>query len=117
MWDALNAGTVEMWAAAWQATVDPDMYQVYHSASVKSNYYHINDETLDQDIIDARSTADQENLFTNSVWILFLTGQLRFRSIRDRTALFTVLSVSMQIPLQKMLPHSIRGIKISLISK
>ena len=43
MWDALNAGTVEMWAAAWQATVDPDMYQVYHSASVKSNYYHIND--------------------------------------------------------------------------
>ena len=60
MWDALNAGTVEMWAAAWQATVDPDMYQVYHSASVKSNYYHINDETLDQDIIDARSTADQE---------------------------------------------------------
>ena len=24
------------------------------------NYYHINDETLDQDIIDARSTADQE---------------------------------------------------------
>ena len=60
MWDALNAGTAEMWAAAWQATVDPDMYQVYHSASVKSNYYHINDETLDQDIIDARSTADQE---------------------------------------------------------
>ncbi len=60
MWDALNAGTAEMWAAAWQATVDPDMYQVYHSASVKSNYYHINDETLDQDIIDARSTAEKE---------------------------------------------------------
>ena len=77
MWDALNAGTAELWAAAWQATVDPDMYQVYHSASVKSNYYHINDETLDQDIIDARSTADQAygNLFTNSVWTLFLTGQ------------------------------------------
>ncbi|MFR8312064.1 MAG: hypothetical protein ACLVBP_06675 [Ruminococcus sp.] len=28
--------------------------------SVKSNYYHINDATLDQDIIDARSSADQE---------------------------------------------------------
>ncbi len=40
MWDALNAGTAEMWAAAWQATVDPDMYRFYHSASVKSNYYH-----------------------------------------------------------------------------
>ena len=60
MWDKLNAGTAEMWAAAWQATVDPDMYQIYHSDSVKSNYYHINDATLDQDIIDARSSADQE---------------------------------------------------------
>ena len=60
MWDALNAGTAEMWAAAWQATIDPDMYQTYHSESVKSNYYHINDATLDQDIIDARSSADQE---------------------------------------------------------
>ena len=39
MWDALNAGTAEMWAAAWQATIDPDMYQTYHSESVKSNYY------------------------------------------------------------------------------
>ena len=54
------AGTAEMWAAAWQATIDPDMYQTYHSESVKSNYYHINDATLDQDIIDARSSADQE---------------------------------------------------------
>lgn len=60
LWDSLNAGTAEMWAAAWQATIDPDMYQVYHSDSVKSNYYRINDETLDADIIDARTTSDQE---------------------------------------------------------
>ncbi|MDO5135910.1 MAG: ABC transporter substrate-binding protein [Eubacteriales bacterium] len=60
LWDALNAGTAELWAAAWQATVDPDMYQTYHSESVKSNHYHIKDETLDADIIEARSTSDQE---------------------------------------------------------
>lgn len=60
MWDALNAGTAELWAAAWQATIDPDMYQVYHSDSVKSNYYHIYDDALDQAIIDARSSADQD---------------------------------------------------------
>ena len=60
MWDALSAGTAELWAAAWQATIDPDMYQTYHSESVNSNYYHIKDETLDADIIDARSTSDQE---------------------------------------------------------
>lgn len=60
MWDALNAGTAELWAAAWQATVDPDMYQIYHSDSVKSNYYHIYDDALDQAIIDARSSSDQD---------------------------------------------------------
>lgn len=60
MWDALSAGTAEMWAAAWQATIDPDMYQTYHSASKNSNYYHIADETLDADIMDAKGTADQE---------------------------------------------------------
>lgn len=60
LWDALNANTAEMWAAAWQATIDPDMYQTYHSDSVKSNYYRINDETLDANIMDARSTSDQE---------------------------------------------------------
>ena len=60
MWDALNAGTAELWTAAWQATIDPDMYQIYHSESVNSNYYHIKDETLDANIMDARSTSDQE---------------------------------------------------------
>lgn len=60
MWDALNAGTAEMWAAAWNATIDPDMYQTYHSESKNSNYYHINDKTLDANIMDARSTSDQE---------------------------------------------------------
>lgn len=60
MWDALNAKTGELWAAAWQATIDPDMYQTYHSESVSSNYYCIADETLDADIVDARSTSDQE---------------------------------------------------------
>ena len=31
LWDNLDALQVEMWAAAWQATVDPDMYQIYYS--------------------------------------------------------------------------------------
>ena len=31
MWDALNSETAEMWCAAWQATFDPDMFQIYHS--------------------------------------------------------------------------------------
>ena len=65
LWNALDAGTQNMWAAAWNATVDPDMYQVYHSSNIvglggtDSNHYHIADEELDTLIMEARSTTDQ----------------------------------------------------------
>ncbi|MGL4735851.1 MAG: ABC transporter substrate-binding protein [Cellulosilyticaceae bacterium] len=59
LFDRLNAGDWDMWVAAWQATVDPDMYQVYHSQG-PSNHYKIKDAKLDQLIADARSTNDVE---------------------------------------------------------
>ena len=65
LWDALDAGTQELWTAAWGATIDPDMYQVYHSSGVPgeggsdSNHYHIRDAGLDQLIVDARKSDDQ----------------------------------------------------------
>ncbi len=65
LWDALDAGTQELWTAAWGTTIDPDMYQVYHSSGVPgaggsdSNHYHIQDEELDQLIVDARLSDDQ----------------------------------------------------------
>lgn len=33
----LNAGKLEVWAAAWSSTVDPDMFQVYHKDSQASS--------------------------------------------------------------------------------
>ena len=30
LWDTLDAGAAELWCAAWQTTVDPDMYQIYY---------------------------------------------------------------------------------------
>jgi peptide/nickel transport system substrate-binding protein len=66
LWEALDAGTQELWTAAWGTTIDPDMYTVYHSSNVPGlsgsnlNYYHIKDEQLDQLIIDARLSDDQE---------------------------------------------------------
>ncbi len=79
LWDNLDAIQVEMWAAAWGSTVDPDMYQIYYSdvanagtaregqnplggaAQGGSNYeYCIADPELDQLIMDARSTTNQE---------------------------------------------------------
>ena len=65
LWEALDSGLQEMWTAAWGATIDPDMYQVYHSSNVvgkggkDSNHYHIADEELDQMIIEARRSDDQ----------------------------------------------------------
>ncbi len=66
LWDALDAGTCDMWAAAWGATPDPDMYQVYHSSNVhglegssNSNHYGIQDPALDELIMEGRSSTDQ----------------------------------------------------------
>ena len=66
LWNALDAGKAELWAAAWGATPDPDMYQVYHSSNVhglegssNSNHYGIQSDELDKLIMDGRSTTDQ----------------------------------------------------------
>lgn len=63
-WPKLEAGQMQIWAAAWQATIDPDMYQVYHSSNgiglggTDSNHYNISDTDLDAKIIEARTSAD-----------------------------------------------------------
>jgi len=76
LWDALDAVSAEIWCAAWQATVDPDMYQIYYSdvangpgggrnpkggpAQGGSNgHYCITDAALDEMIMDARTSTDQ----------------------------------------------------------
>ncbi|MCR5781526.1 MAG: ABC transporter substrate-binding protein [Clostridia bacterium] len=66
LWSGLEAGQVPMWCAAWGATPDPDMYQVYYSGIESgqepggSNYmYDIEDADLDKLIIDARASLDQ----------------------------------------------------------
>ena len=65
LWDALDAGTQNLWCAAWGSTIDPDMYQVYHSSNIvglggsDSNHYHIRSEKLDELILNARQSSDQ----------------------------------------------------------
>ena len=54
-----QSGAAEGWVAAWQSTNDPDMYQLYHSQGA-TNYYTINDTDLDELIMAARATTDQE---------------------------------------------------------
>ena len=66
LWSGIEADQVPMWCAAWGATPDPDMYQVYYSGVETgaepggSNYmYDIADKDLDKLIVDARSSLDQ----------------------------------------------------------
>ena len=63
--NALESNTAMMWAAAWQATVDPDMTQVYSSANAhgngtNSNHYAVDDADLDELIRTGRQSADTE---------------------------------------------------------
>ena len=68
LWTKLEANQGEIWCAAWGATIDPDMTQVYFSDIANggkepggSNYmYQIEDEELDSLIKDARASTDQE---------------------------------------------------------
>lgn len=58
---AVHSGTAELFAMAWTASADPDMYQVYHSMGGSSQKtYQINDPQLDELILLARQSLDQE---------------------------------------------------------
>ncbi|MFA5449862.1 MAG: ABC transporter substrate-binding protein, partial [Clostridia bacterium] len=65
-WPVLDGNNADIWCAAWGASIDPDMEQVYHSANslIKpgggtSNKYNIVDAELDEMIKDAKSTSDR----------------------------------------------------------
>lgn len=58
--NAVNAGTAELFAMAWDATADPDMYQIYHSqGGSNEKSYWIKDAVLDELILMARQSTDQ----------------------------------------------------------
>lgn len=58
LYQTYQSGVAELWCAAWQATPDPDMYQLYHSEGA-TNYYCINDADLDELIVGGRQSTDQ----------------------------------------------------------
>ena len=79
LWTDIEAENVDMWCAAWQATIDPDMYQIYYSDVADHNgdpgvgknpyggpaqggsnkMYCIADADLDNMILTARESLDQ----------------------------------------------------------
>ena len=59
LWDKLSAQEAEIWCAAWGATADPDMYQVYSSEGGSAYMYAIYSDELDELINEARASSDQ----------------------------------------------------------
>lgn len=59
LYQSYQTGVAELWVAAWQASSDPDMFQLYHSNG-STNYYQIADDELDEIIMTARASTDQE---------------------------------------------------------
>lgn len=58
---AVHSGTAELFAMAWGASEDPDMYQVYHSdGSSNETSYRLKDPALDELIVLARSATDRD---------------------------------------------------------
>ncbi|MCI8332662.1 MAG: ABC transporter substrate-binding protein [Clostridiales bacterium] len=65
LWNALDTGKAELWAAAFGESLDPDMYPVYYSENTPTNengtgrnHFYIADELLDQSILEARNSDD-----------------------------------------------------------
>ncbi len=69
LFEGIEAGTLDIFVAAWRAAVDPDMYQVYYSDVANggknpggsNSHYNIADPELDELILEARSTAEQDS--------------------------------------------------------
>ena len=58
--NAVHSGTAELFAMAWSANPDPDMYQIYHSqGSSNEESYFLKDPALDELILLARQSTDQ----------------------------------------------------------
>lgn len=59
LWAATEGGTAELWCAAWQTTLDPDMYQIYHSEGGSAFNYCIYNDELDEMVMEAKTNTDQ----------------------------------------------------------
>jgi peptide/nickel transport system substrate-binding protein len=59
LWTTLSSGSAELWCAAWSATIDPDMFQIYHSEGGSAYQYAIYSDELDELVMEGRTNTDQ----------------------------------------------------------
>ena len=95
----LEANEADMWAAAWQSTVDPDMTQVYssenaHGNGTNSNHYALDDAELDTLIKDGKASSDntlRKSIYKNAMEIIMDWGcELPLYQRKDATVVSSV---------------------------
>jgi len=57
LYDRLHAGLWDVWVAGWQTSLDPDMYEMYHTSG-SVNFSHLSDPKLDELITLAREAQE-----------------------------------------------------------
>ena len=94
----LATGSLEVWAAAWGSTIDPDMYQVYHKNSNATSVYAWGY----REILAAPASYPEETRIINELSVLIDEG----RETMDRPtrrgiyqdAMSLVLDLAVELP-------------------
>lgn len=80
----LSTGGLEVWAAAWTSTIDPDMYQIYHKDSKTTNVKNWNYDGI---LNDTTGTYDREKEIIGELSDLIDAGR-ETNSKKDRTDIY-----------------------------
>lgn len=80
----LSTGGLEVWAAAWTSTIDPDMYQIYHKDSKTTNVKNWNYDGI---LNDSTGTYDREKTIIDELSDLIDKGR-ETNSKTDRSKIY-----------------------------
>ena len=89
----LATGSLAVWAAAWSAGVDPDMYQVYHSASKASSVKNWGYDVILQD----PSTYSYEAEVLDQLDDKIMEGRSKLEHIERRYVYYEALDLVMDL--------------------
>lgn len=96
---SLATGALEVWAAAWSSTIDPDMYQVYHKDSTATSTKNWGYQTI---FADTTGQFDEEQEIINELSDLIEQGRQTINQA-DRKAIYgkaldKVMELAVELP-------------------
>ena len=96
---SLATGALEVWAAAWSSTIDPDMYQVYHKDSTATSTKNWGYQTI---FADTTGQFDEEQEIINDLSDLIEQGRQTINQ-EERKAIYAdaldkVMELAVELP-------------------